>query len=121
MWQNMKQRCLAPRSSSYHRYGARGITMLLEWQNDFAVFQSWALSNGYHEGLSIDRIDNDKGYYPGNCRFVTHKEQMRNTSRNRFYKGKPVVQWCEELGLDYGYVRRRLNFYHDPMSKFFGE
>lgn len=121
MWINMKSRCYNPNNTSYSRYGARGITVCESWRQSFEHFYSWALANGFSEGLSIDRIDNDKGYSPQNCRFATHKEQMRNTSKNRLYKGKPISQWCEELGLDYGYIRRRINFYHDPVSKFFGE
>lgn len=121
MWVNIKSRCFNKNRPDYKYYGGRGITVYEKWIKNFIVFRNWALSSGYNESLTIDRINNNGNYEPENCRFVTRKEQSRNTRRNRYYKGKPIVQLCEEYGLDYGYVRRRLNFYKDPESKFFGE
>ena len=66
----------------YNLYGSRGITVCEEWKNNPKSFFDWALSNGYKKGLSIDRIDNDGDYCPENCRWVTQKEQTRNTRRN---------------------------------------
>lgn len=120
IWQNMKRRCLRFTNPNFKYYGGRGITICTEWKNSFDTFYAWAVSNGYQENLSIDRIDVNGNYCPSNCRFATKKEQSRNTRSNRLYHGKPISQLCEEYGLDYGYVRRRLNFYHDPESKFFG-
>jgi hypothetical protein len=73
----MKTRCLNPKASNYKWYGGRGITVCSEWLI-FADFYSWALKNGYEESLELDRIDNDKGYCPENCRWITHKEQCNN-------------------------------------------
>ena len=115
-WQNMKERC---RNISNPYYGGRGICVCKEWQDSYEKFEAWALSAAYEDNLTIDRIDNNGGYSPENCRWVTHTVQMRNVRSNRLYKGKPISQLCEEQGLDYGYVRRRLNFYHDNESKFF--
>jgi hypothetical protein len=74
----MKARCLYPRHISYKYYGGRGVTFADEW-NKFEPFMEWALANGYDESLSLDRVDNWRGYGPDNCRWVTPKEQMANT------------------------------------------
>jgi len=79
-WMKMKQRCNNKNSDDYKYYGDRGIKVCEEW-NDFAVFRDWALANGYSDDLTIDRIDNDVGYRPDNCRFVGRSVQMQNTRR----------------------------------------
>lgn len=77
-------------------------------------FYNWAINNGYREGLSIDRIDNDKGYSPDNCRCATNKEQIRNRRNTKYvtYKGetKPLAEWCEILNLNYDTVQSRLRY-----------
>ena len=67
-----------PSSNNYSNYGARGIKMCEEWRKDFSIFRDWALSHGYADNLSIDRIDNSKGYEPSNCRWATAIEQAHN-------------------------------------------
>lgn len=79
VWESMKQRCKSSKHPSFHRYGGRGIAVCEEWQK-FEPFGAWALLNGYQDNLQIDRIDNDRGYSPDNCRFVTAKENMANRS-----------------------------------------
>lgn len=88
VWEGMKQRCCNPNSARYHQYGGRGITICAEWQNDFQAFYDWAMANGYDENApkgqcTIDRIDNDKGYSPDNCRWVDMKTQRNNRSDSR--------------------------------------
>ena len=78
IWQGMKYRCLNKNGRRYKDYGGRGITICDEWKNDFRAFYDWAIVNGYRDDLSIDRIDNDKGYSPDNCRWATATEQSRN-------------------------------------------
>lgn len=76
----MKQRCYNPNNNRYHRYGGRGITICAEWQENAEKFIEWSLTNGYKEGLQIDRIDNDSNYCPENCRWTTALVNMRNRS-----------------------------------------
>ena len=86
IYNGMKSRCYNEKQASYPNYGGRGITICDEWLHSFAVFQEWALANGYSEDLSIDRIDNDVGYSPENCRWVTRTEQNENTRSNNLVK-----------------------------------
>lgn len=77
---SMHERCEKHSSNSYHRYGGRGIKICDEWKR-FEPFYEWAMANGYKEGLQIDRINNDGNYEPSNCRWVTLKDNARNTSK----------------------------------------
>lgn len=79
---NMIKRCYNPKSQYYKDYGKRGITVCDEWLNDKKLFFEWSINNGYQEGLTIDRIDNDKGYSPSNCRWVDQSTQNENTRKS---------------------------------------
>ena len=99
IWKAMKSRCNNPNSSNYKYYGGRGIKVCDEWMNDFQKFWDWAMANGYRDDLSIDRIDNDKGYSPDNCRWDTAKRQRNNRRNNRVFtvdgETKTLAEWCE--------------------------
>ena len=77
-WWNIKSRTLNSKDKDYPNYGGRGITLWDEWKNDFMSFYTWAMSNGYSDELSIDRIDNNGNYEPNNCRWTTKTIQTRN-------------------------------------------
>lgn len=80
----MHYRCENENHPQYKDYGGKGITVCDEWSMDNAeAFISWALEHGWKQGLEIDRIDNEKGYFPENCRFVSRKENSRNRSSNK--------------------------------------
>lgn len=88
-WYGMKQRCENPKHKNYDRYGGRGISVCAAWTKDFTVFRAWAMSSGFHEALEIDRTNNDLGYSPENCRWVSHKVNSNN--RNPFTRRKKDV------------------------------
>lgn len=108
-WRGLVRRCTDPRDKSYRRYGGRGIEVCKSWRTSFRRFRSWALSHGYADGLEIDRIDFNKGYWPSNCRFVDLVTQANNKSNNRFieYQGKhmTVMQWSRELDVNYDTIK----------------
>ena len=81
-WQGMKARCLNPNNPKYHRYGGRGIKVCEEWM-DIKNFSEWALSNGWKQGLTLDRINNDGNYCPENCRWVSVCENSRKKSTTK--------------------------------------
>lgn len=113
VWCGIKRRCKDKRRKDYKNYGGRGIKVCKEWIEDPFSFYNWAENNGYKEGLTIDRIDVDGNYCPGNCRWVTRKENCRNTRRPKKYieyKGtiKTLGEWADELGISYDTLLGRL-------------
>lgn len=113
IFNGMKDRCYNNKNKSYKDYGGRGITICDEWLNDFVVFYKWATENGYKEGLSIERIDVNKGYSPENCAWIPKEMQAKNTRKNVFYeyKGEKKIlgDWAKQYNLPFTCVRRRLN------------
>lgn len=108
VWQTMKNRCFNQNTKSYTNYGGRGISVCDEWKDDFGVFQSWANANGYKEGLTIDRIDNNGNYEPSNCRWVTVLEQSHNKRNNRYVEYKGNRYTLSEFGRLIGIDRRTI-------------
>jgi len=112
IWVRMKQRCFDPNTDDYKRYGGRGVTICEEWLR-FQYFHWWAVMNGYEDNLSIDRIDNDGNYEPGNCRWVSTSTQSRNKSNNHpiTFRGemKTLAEWSDILGIESSLLRYRLS------------
>lgn len=117
IYQNMKARCYNPNHTSYKNYGGRGITMCKEWLDDFMNFYNWSIENGYkeefyesgHSKLSIDRIDNDKGYSPENCRWVYIKIQNYNKRTNFFTLEE--IELIESKGFQGETIKQRMKKY----------
>lgn len=111
-YNNMKSRCYKTYAKEYENYGGKGITICDEWLNDFQKFYDWAMMNGYADNLSIDRIDNNKGYSPENCRWVDMSVQNNNTRRTRKieYNGEThsVSEWSRIIGLSRNTIVKRL-------------
>lgn len=99
-WSGIKQRCYNPNAAHYDRYGGRGITMHDPWRHDFPVFAEWVESNlgPRPEGHTFDRIDNDKGYEPGNLKWSTQYEQIQNRQPKANSLGYPGVKRRERNG-----------------------
>lgn len=114
-YSHMKERCYNKHNKHYKDYGARGIIICNEWKDDFQAFYDWSINNGYKDNLTIDRIDNNKGYSPSNCRWVNAKTQANNRRSNIYltYNGKTqtISQWSDELGIPRGRIYMRKNKY----------
>lgn len=111
IYRGIISRCYKKYSSSYDRYGGRGIKIFQEWLDDFMNFYNWSMENGYSENLSIDRIDPNGNYCPENCRWSTAKEQANNTRSTIFltYNGetKSASEWAEITGISRNTITRR--------------
>jgi hypothetical protein len=122
LWINMLSRCERPKDGSYNRYGGRGITVCDQW-HDWETFSEDAYV-GWSEGLSFDRIDNNKGYSPDNCKWSTAKEQANNRRSNRVFTingiTKTMAQWIDFVGLKSSTVCQRFYVYNWPITKALG-
>lgn len=104
IWSCMKTRVGNPSRKQYSDYGGRGISICTEWKDNFTAFRDWAMKNGYRDDLTIDRIDNDRGYYPDNCKWSTRKEQTMN---RRTDNSREVI--CIETGMQFRSAREAAN------------
>lgn len=108
----IKGRCYNKNNYQYKNYGGRGIEVCREWLEDFINFDNWAMANGYREGLSIDRIDNNGNYCPENCRFVDNTIQQRNKRNNKYlaYNGENlcIADWEKKLNFSQGAIKTRI-------------
>jgi hypothetical protein len=118
-WQSAKDRCYRPKHDSYHRYGGRGITMCERWKNDFSAF--FEDMGERPAGKSLERIDNNLGYYKENCKWADRFEQCNNRRSSHFvtYDGvtKTVSQWARDLNITPQAVGKRIKKYGQPVIK----
>lgn len=109
-WISMKSRCTNPNWPGYERYHGRGIRVCERWMNSFVDFL--ADMGPRPPGTTLDRIDNDKGYEPGNCRWATSRQQAVNKSQTRIlvHEGRSMsmVEWAEEIGINYSALQERI-------------
>lgn len=112
IWTNMKYRCNNPHSTEYKNYEGRGISVCAEWLQDFKVFYDWAVTHGYKDNLTVERIDVNGNYCPDNCTWIPFSEQGNNTRRNvKFtYNGKTlnIAQWSKLYNVSREIVKRAM-------------
>lgn len=109
IWKGMRTRCNNPRRREYQRYGGRGIRVCDRWDS-YELFL--ADMGEAPSGATLDRVDNDGNYEPGNCRWATYQENARHTRRSRMLTvdgvTAPLAHWCESRGVKYTLIRDRL-------------
>ena len=108
IWACMKTRCYNRKHRYFSRYGGRGISVCDSWRSSFEAFYKWSISNGYDDGLTLDRINNDGDYEPSNCRWATKEEQAKNKENSRTFQGKSPKEWAEIVGLSRRTIEGRL-------------
>lgn len=104
IWKAMRNRCLNPNNPSFQKwYGSKGITVCQEWLDDFSSFEKWALSNGYQDNLTLDRIDVNGNYSSWNCRWVSNAIQQNNKTTNHTltYNNEThtIAEWSKIVGI----------------------
>lgn len=123
VWRTMLSRCTNPNGRYYHRYGGRGISVCDEWST-YTPFKEWAESHGYINGLTLERVNNDKGYSPDNCIFATRRQQARNRASSVYITHEglrmTLAEAAERHGLAIQTLWARLNKLHWPVQKALG-
>jgi hypothetical protein len=111
VWKSMKTRCSNPNAINWRHYGGRGIAICDRWSTSFADFLA-DMGPSPSPRHSIERVDNARGYEPGNCVWATRKVQTRNTRRNRLLtiggKTRTISEWAEVSGTSYSNIHQRL-------------
>ena len=117
VWMNILRRCDNTSDKCYQKYGGNGITLCDDWRNSYVAFRDWAISTGYDKDAppgkcTIDRIDNSKGYYPENCRWVDRSVQQNNRSVNHKLtidgETHTIAEWAKLSGKTFGQIYKRL-------------
>lgn len=126
VWRTIKKRTEDPKYKDYPHYGGRRgcpVKMCPEWSSDYMLFYNWALSHGYRQGLTLDRVNNMKGYEPGNCQWATRKHQASNRGTNTrlHIRGEihTISEWSEISGIKETTIVERLKRGWDPESAVF--
>lgn len=121
LYYSMRDRCEKPHNDAYPAYGGRGITICPEWQTP-EPFCDWAVANGYSSKLTLERIDNSKGYGPDNCTWASRTAQARNRRSNRYLtingESKTVADWIDIYQIPAGRARNRLSLGWPPERVF---
>ena len=119
VWSTMIQRCENSNVQEYKNYGQLGISVCSEW-HDFETFEKWSMLNGYTEGLTIDRINNQGNYNPRNCRWVSYTVQANNKQSNHLVtigdETKTISEWCRVYHINDSTVRSRLSYGWDEVE-----
>lgn len=122
IWSNLRARCHNPQNSSYPKYGARGIRVCDEWRADFLNFLR-DMGRRPSQAHSIERVNNDGNYEPGNCRWATAKEQARNRRSSRFIEIDGTTQtlagWADQAGINLSTIHARLKAGWEPKDAVF--
>lgn len=110
IWRSMRSRCNNPNTTNYNYYGGKGITVCEEWDS-FKAFYDWAMSSGYNDELTLDRVNTAENYEPGNCRWISLAEQQRNRTDNCLItiggETKCLSEWARYFGISYATARSR--------------
>lgn len=113
VWEGMIRRCYSEKHQAFSSYGGRGIVVCDAWRESSEGFLAWLNGNGWSRGLQLDRIDNDKGYCPENCRIVSSVVNNNNKRNNRviFLEGESltIAQAARKYGVGKTTIRERLN------------
>lgn len=121
IYAGMIGRCTYEKNPSFKIYGNKGISVCDEWLSSFDNFLNWSLLNGYDDSLTIDRISNESGYSPSNCRWATRKQQSNNKSDNHIIefngKVKTLSELADEFNIPYNVLKNRINTYHWDIEK----
>lgn len=120
IYKKMIRRCYTEEEPAYQNYGGRGITVCDEWRNSVEAFCKWAMENGYHDHLTIDRVDNNGNYCPENCRWTTYKVQSNNRRTNIDVtiegETKTLQEWCTLYNVPYKRVYMRIKSGWNPVE-----
>ena len=112
IWRSMKKRCYNPNCKDFAHYGRHGIRVCQEWQ-DFEPFKEWALQHGYDDTKTLDRMNNNVGYSPTNCRWISRRHQAYNRTTNVFYTvnghTRTLKEWSEIYGIPDDVIIHRIN------------
>lgn len=114
IWVGIKARCLNPKVACYPRYGGAGVTICDRWRDSFDAFLE-DMGNR-PAGMTIDRIDNSRGYEPGNCRWATPAEQRRNNRRIVLVNGMPLKDYAALRGVNYKSLHNAMQRGRDPVA-----
>ena len=122
IWAGIVGRCNSTATTSWNRYGAKGISVCEEWLT-FENFRDWAFANGYNDSLTIDRINPIGNYEPSNCRWANTREQANNKQKTLWieYHGQrmPLSYWADSLGINYHTLYDRLYLHGWSVEKAF--